>query len=937
MKKAQIDTELLIPGNGRADDGFPILGYICRAVLTFLLSLGFAIFIADSLKSDTMPQGTLVLTGTVMITLIATVIFSLMGISKKFFISLSAVGIIAGTVYVITADHIVERLFYDFAALRNTFFMKLSAIGYSGMRSYILNYDASMRRLHINHYICLEQAFTIVVVLLTALFAACVLRRVHILPIVAVGSAVCAIFLYYGMNGPNTGFAMIMAAAVGVIALAGYDRIFADRASIASASGSGSHSKSARREITALRRRSSSMGGFIGLASALAAALLLVIPAGLTKRMDDIPAISIPAAKLENYFVSLANGKNPDFGSLLFSGVSAIDKRSTAFENRSYSGTHVFTVSADTNIPVYIRNWVGTYYQEDSWHSPSYDDIAAYKEAFGEGFSPELLTSELLWAVDENLVGLKTSGNVASHIDLGYITARVDIRKYRPTANLLFLPSYSDQRLGLLEYGTRNSSGNSYSNYSDGIFSSTSYVFLDEYSTIANLPLLRDPDFAQNLSAVVARFENEYFVLERIINAAGGSGASDEALAAAYPNWRLFLNLDDADDPEAAEKNSLPYRYIFEMDDHDRYRVLGVGSNFRNYRDYVYETYLTGCENFESFESLARSIIFSDMPTYQDMDYYRATNLKVRKIIDFLSKNMVYTLNPKSPDPDRPYINAAETFLFDTHEGYCVQFATSAVMLIRALGIPARYAEGYIADNFTRNRLTDATARYSTRVLDSNAHAWIEVYLNNYGWVLYEATTPYMSDMYDGYHSAESDTGNTTKAPEDPVETLPEETTSGTETPVVTPDPVEKKSFPAWILTAVIAAALIVAVIIVQKSRASRADRNFERLKSSAASSPDSAKALNAEIYRILRFYGLAPAPGEQRSGFSKRVGKVFDTIAPEKFEKVSTAMQTVEFAASYSPADAMLIASYAAYLRAYSLRECGFAKKIFRRYFLAI
>ena len=47
MKKAQNDTELLIPGNGRADDGFPILGYICRALLTFLLSLGFAIFIAD--------------------------------------------------------------------------------------------------------------------------------------------------------------------------------------------------------------------------------------------------------------------------------------------------------------------------------------------------------------------------------------------------------------------------------------------------------------------------------------------------------------------------------------------------------------------------------------------------------------------------------------------------------------------------------------------------------------------------------------------------------------------------------------------------------------------------------------------------------------------------------------------------------------------------
>lgn len=84
------------------------------------------------------------------------------------------------------------------------------------------------------------------------------------------------------------------------------------------------------------------------------------------------------------------------------------------------------------------------------------------------------------------------------------------------------------------------------------------------------------------------------------------------------------------------------------------------------------------------------------------MDEYTARHMMVMAVIDYLSENMVYTLSPVVPSPTRDYVNAADTFLFDTQEGYCVQFATSAVMMIRSLGIPARYAEGYIASDFSR-------------------------------------------------------------------------------------------------------------------------------------------------------------------------------------------------------------------------------------------
>ena len=71
-----------------------------------------------------------------------------------------------------------------------------------------------------------------------------------------------------------------------------------------------------------------------------------------------------------------------------------------------------------------------------------------------------------------------------------------------------------------------------------------------------------------------------------------------------------------------------------------------------------------------------------------------------------------------------------EHFL-DTRRGYCVHFATTGVLLLRMQNIPARYASGYLAH-------LDSSGRAA--VLDSNAHAWAEIYLDGYGWYPVEMT-----------------------------------------------------------------------------------------------------------------------------------------------------------------------------------------------------
>lgn len=103
---------------------------------------------------------------------------------------------------------------------------------------------------------------------------------------------------------------------------------------------------------------------------------------------------------------------------------------------------------------------------------------------------------------------------------------------------------------------------------------------------------------------------------------------------------------------------------------------------------------------------------------------------KVRALEGWMGANTSYTLDiPALPDG----ADAADQFLFVDRKGFCEQIATSLVVMLRSLGIPARLAVGYTPgerDPFTG--LYQVTAR--------NAHAWAEVYFPNVGWQSFDPT-----------------------------------------------------------------------------------------------------------------------------------------------------------------------------------------------------
>jgi len=90
-----------------------------------------------------------------------------------------------------------------------------------------------------------------------------------------------------------------------------------------------------------------------------------------------------------------------------------------------------------------------------------------------------------------------------------------------------------------------------------------------------------------------------------------------------------------------------------------------------------------------------------------------------------------YTL---TPDTTPEYEDFALYFLQELREGYCIHFATVAVLMLRALDVPARFTSGYVVT------VAPDEVGQTVELTDMNAHAWVEVFYDDIGWLYLEAT-----------------------------------------------------------------------------------------------------------------------------------------------------------------------------------------------------
>ncbi|OLR94699.1 hypothetical protein BJP25_10320 [Actinokineospora bangkokensis] len=124
---------------------------------------------------------------------------------------------------------------------------------------------------------------------------------------------------------------------------------------------------------------------------------------------------------------------------------------------------------------------------------------------------------------------------------------------------------------------------------------------------------------------------------------------------------------------------------------------------------------------------------------------------------------------------------ALTDFLFDSKVGFCEQYASAMAVLARAAGLPSRVAIGYTAGF--------ASGDYRS-ITTQDAHAWVEVFFPNNGWVLFDPTPLSDGRGYQPPYAADPSAGGaTTTAPEEQVPTGSAEnapTTTGEQAPAAT-------------------------------------------------------------------------------------------------------------------------------------------------------
>lgn len=162
-----------------------------------------------------------------------------------------------------------------------------------------------------------------------------------------------------------------------------------------------------------------------------------------------------------------------------------------------------------------------------------------------------------------------------------------------------------------------------------------------------------------------------------------------------------------------------------------RYEIMAELELLKENSRLVYEKYLQLPEELpQRVRDLAASLTVSADNAYD----------KAKAIERYLAANYAYNLDVPPVPRDRDFV---DFFLFDQTEGYCTYFASAMTVLARCAGLPARYVEGYM--------LPPEPVEGSTNwfiVTNMQAHAWVEIYFEGYGWLPFEPTPPFRSAFY---------------------------------------------------------------------------------------------------------------------------------------------------------------------------------------------
>ncbi|ATP41997.1 transglutaminase [Solibacillus sp. R5-41] len=147
---------------------------------------------------------------------------------------------------------------------------------------------------------------------------------------------------------------------------------------------------------------------------------------------------------------------------------------------------------------------------------------------------------------------------------------------------------------------------------------------------------------------------------------------------------------------------------------------------------------------------------------------YESVYDKARAIESYFKRGdfQYETTNVATPSADEDYV---DQFLFETMLGYCDNFSTSMVVLLRSVGIQARWVKGFASGE----RISSSNGMHTYQVTNNDAHSWVEAYIDGVGWVPFEPTIGFNNPVSINY-DVEMPADDIAEQPEKPEEVVPE-------------------------------------------------------------------------------------------------------------------------------------------------------------------
>lgn len=223
------------------------------------------------------------------------------------------------------------------------------------------------------------------------------------------------------------------------------------------------------------------------------------------------------------------------------------------------------------------------------------------------------------------------------------------------------------------------------------------------------------------------------------------------------------------------ERGSVQGRGVMEvekLDDDDRfeyqpyYTDAGGTERQENISTYVYYPAVSETDGVNDIVSDAFLVVPDScrdavMAVCADAGFEGTAEEIAEQVVRYFDDNYSYTLRPGYYYGNPDYVSH---FLLENKRGYCAHFASAGTMLLRQMGIPARYVEGYAISyyNVIENGKLVEDAEYSeyydgyapigetalveVEIPDAYAHAWVEIYVDGKGWIVVDPTPAQTSE-----------------------------------------------------------------------------------------------------------------------------------------------------------------------------------------------